>query len=319
MSADTLSSRAIIGMFYERLEVAFNNSWLPLIGMQFNSDQESETYNWLGQSPAMREWVGSRQAKGFIQNGFTVANKHFEATIEFLVRELRRDKTGQVRVRINELADRAVTHFASLVSTLILNGAGSTSGLCYDGQYFFDTDHADKGADYTTSQANTISVDISAEPAQVHGTTTAPSPEEIGRSILKGITTIQSFKDDRGEPMNEFASGFLVMVPSSLSIAAADSLSNPRQAGPAVSGLTGLDIRVAANPRINSWTAAFAVFRTDGNVKPFVLQEETGIQMKAKAEGSEFEFDNDAHQYGIDSWRNAAYGYWQHACLVTMT
>ena len=40
--------------------------------------------------------------------------------------------------------------------------------------------------------------------------------------------------------------------------------------------------------------------------------------LKAKAEGSAFEFDNDAWQFGIDAWRGAGFGYWQRACLVTM-
>ena len=48
-------------------------------------------------------------------------------------------------------------------------------------------------------------------------------------------------------------------------------------------------------------------------------QTEQEVELKAKAEGSEFEFDNDAWQYGVDAWRNVAYGYWQRACLVTMT
>ncbi|GAF85157.1 unnamed protein product, partial [marine sediment metagenome] len=34
---------------------------------------------------------------------------------------------------------------------------------------------------------------------------------------------------------------------------------------------------------------------------------------------SEFEFDNDAHQYGVDADRNVGYGFWQHACLKTFT
>ena len=47
-------------------------------------------------------------------------------------------------------------------------------------------------------------------------------------------------------------------------------------------------------------------------------KRETEVEIKAKAEGSEFEFDNDAWQFGIDSWRNVGYGYWQRSCLVTM-
>jgi phage major head subunit gpT-like protein len=54
-------------------------------------------------------------------------------------------------------------------------------------------------------------------------------------------------------------------------------------------------------------------------VKAFIRQEETAVQIKAKAEGSEYEFDHDAHQYGVDTWRNVGYGYWQQACQVTLT
>jgi phage major head subunit gpT-like protein len=68
---------------------------------------------------------------------------------------------------------------------------------------------------------------------------------------------------------------------------------------------------------LSSWTEAFAVFRADSEVKSLIRQEETKPKLKVKGEGSEYEFDNDAHQYGIDTWRNVGYGMWQMACLVT--
>ena len=94
MSAIGLSSRAIIGEFYKTLSRDNGAAWIPALSMLFKSDQESETYKWLGQTPAMREWVGGRNAKGFRENGLTIANKHYEATMEALIREVRRDKTG---------------------------------------------------------------------------------------------------------------------------------------------------------------------------------------------------------------------------------
>src|SRR5688572_17707310 len=118
MSAKGLSSRAIIGEFYDRLAAKTGMEWIDDLSMLFTSDQESETYKWLGMAPAMREWIGGRQAKGFRENGLTIINKDFEATLEVLVKELSRDKTGQILVRIREMADRANTHWASLLSTL---------------------------------------------------------------------------------------------------------------------------------------------------------------------------------------------------------
>ncbi len=308
MSAISLGSRAIIGEFYRTLEQDVGEAWIGALSMLFTSDQDSETYKWIGQSPAMRQWVGGRNAKGFTENGLTITNLHYEATLEFLVRELRRDKTGQVMVRIRELAQRTNSHWASLLSTLIING---TSTVCYDGQFFFDTDHSEGSSG---TQSNDITTDISALPASVHGVVTAPSIEEMQQAIMKSIAQILSFKDDQGEPMNAGASNFLVMVPSGLYIPAAKSIALPRSPDLNTQNLpSGMNISVVMNTRLTG-TDDFFTFRTDGNVKPFIRQQETEVMLKAKAEGSEYEFDNDAHQYGVDAWRNVGYGYWQHAC-----
>ena len=74
-------------------------------------------------------------------------------------------------------------------------------------------------------------------------------------------------------------------------------------------------VRVVGNVRLNAWQDKFVTFRTDGRLKAFIRQQETDVAMKAKAEGSEFEFDNDAHQYGVDTWRNVGFGRWQYAVL----
>ena len=143
MGVKALSSRAIIGKFFAALQGYMGSSWIDLLSMHFDSDQESETYKWLGQVPAMREFIGGKNAKGFTDNGITIVNKEFEATLAIKERWMRLDKTGQALIRIAELAQRAGEHWGKLLSTLITNGTGSTSGLCYDGQYFFDTDHSE--------------------------------------------------------------------------------------------------------------------------------------------------------------------------------
>lgn len=314
MSAQSLSSRAIIGMYYARLEQAVGMNWIGAVSNMFTSDQSSETYKWLGQAPQMREWVGGRNAKGFRDNGITIENKHYEATQEISVTDMRRDKTGQVQVRINELADRTNSHWAKILTTLIENGE---STACYDGQYFFDTDHSEGDSG---TQSNDISVDISTLPVTNHGSTTVPSVGEMQQVILQAIQAIYGFVDDQGEPLNETAQEFLVMVPVSLlNIAVAAVKNGIIDNGESnVIPNTGLNITVVSNARL-TWTTKIAVFRTDGNVKPFIRQQETEVQLKVKAEGSEFEFDNDAHQYGVDCWRNVGYGMWQGACLATMT
>lgn len=315
MSAAELSSRAVIGMYFEALEANPGIAWVDSISNYFRSDQSSEDYKWLGMPPALREWIGGRNAKGFTTNGIAIANKHFESTIDIALKDLRRDKTGQLRARIGELALRGQTHFASLLSTLIANGATT---VCYDGQYFFDTDHSE-GA--SGAQSNKIDVDISALPAAVHGVVTAPSPEEAQQAILAGITKMMSFVDDQGEPLNETAQQFIVVTPVGLSQAVAAALSAVRQAGMSSFKMDNFQISAAVNPRLTTagWTDKFVVVRADGSVKPFIRQEETAPDLKVKGEDSEYAFDNDAIQVGIDTWRNVGYGRWQGAVQVTLT
>jgi len=318
MALKELSSRAIIGLYYKRLEQKSGMDWVDALSNYFTSDQESETYKWLGQVPVMREWIGGRQAKGFTTNGLTIENKHFEATLEIPLVDLRRDKTGQIKVRVNELADRTNSHWAQLLSKLIIN---AESTICYDGQYFFDSDHTDGKSGV---QSNKLELDLTEFGEQIDGgkvgTATSPSEAAFRLAVLKTIQQILSFKDDQGEPMNENASQFLVVVPTSLWYIAKTAMAVPLSVGGSTNAIKVLDevnISIAQNPRL-SWSDKFAVFRTDSSVKPFIRQEEEGVKLKAIAEGSELEFKHDKHWYGVDTWRNAGYGFWQHACLTQL-
>ncbi len=316
-----LSSRAIIGRFYQTLEAGFDRSWASRVGMQFTSDQESETYKWLGMSPAMREWVDGRQAKGLRSNGITIENKEFEATLAIAVKDLRRDKTGQIMVRVDETADRANMHWERLLSILMLNGE---TGLCYDGSYFFAADHSEGDSG---TQKNLLTA--SEVPALNVGTATAPTAAELADAIMGVIGYFYQIVDDQGEPMNGEARNFLVQVPvlttwwgsaitaisANLLNKATGSLDNPMQGV----AKQGVNVEVVANPRLNTLTTSFQVFRTDGRAKPFILQEEEAVTMDALAEGSDEEFKNNRHLYGIKASRNVGYGYWQHAMKATLS
>lgn len=319
MGAQGLGSRAIIGSFYEALDGYIGSSWISRIGMRFPSDQSSETYKWLGQVPGLREWVGSRLAKGFTENGITIENKVFEATLDVLVDEIRRDKTSQVMIRVTELADRAGEHWGKLMSTLISNGTGSTNGLAYDGQYFFDDDHSEGSSGV---QKNLLAAgDVAALDVS---TATVPTPVESAKAIIGVIGHMLGLLDNEGEPMNANAKQFTVMCGVKLwqhlatgvySTLVSNGSSNPALA---IIQNSGLSITMEMNPRLTS-TTVFYVFRDDARTAPFILQSEQDIKISAKAEGSEYEFDNRAHQYGIEAIRNVGYGMWQQAAHATLS
>lgn len=318
MSAGVLGSRAIIGKFYNRLEAYLGAGWIEKVSVLFDSDQESETYKWLGMVPAMREWLGGRQAKGFRDNGLTIINKTWEATLEILVDWIRRDKTRQIDIRIAELAARAAEHWAKLLSTLITNGTGSTSGLCYDGQYFFDSDHSegDSGTQLnllTNTQVGALDVT----------TPTAPTASEAVKAILGVIAYMLTYKDDQGEPMNANARNFLVMTSPNLWAYLAPAVHTDQ----ITSGETnvirslkadGFNISLAANPRL-TYTTQFVTFRTDAPAKALIRQQEEAVSVSALAEGSEHEFKENKHLYGVKAIHNVGYGYWQYAAHATLS
>ena len=314
---DKITSRQVIGWYYQQLAVETGIGWINLISNYFESTQAIETYPWLGATPAMREWIGGRNAKGLSENYLEIRNKLYEATLEILLADLRRDKTGQIKARVEDFATRGNTHWAKLLSELLLVADAT---VCYDGEYFFDTDHSEGKSG---PQSNLLTVDISALPVSVTGTITNPSVEEMQLSIIKAIVQIAGFKDDQGEPMNEMAQQFVVMTPLSLWNPALNAVATPVQVGASQTAMEGLkqqnfNIQVVPNVRLGDWTSSFSVFRADGKVKPLIRQEETEIELAVKAEGSEFEFDHKAHQYGVDSNRAVGLGMWQGACKVTL-
>ena len=299
-----LTSRAIIGRFYRRLEEFAEAAWWTKLAMRFAANQESETYRWLGMVPQVREWVGGRQVRPLRAQGITIVNKVWESTIRVDADEQRRDKAGQIMIRVNEMARRVATHPNKLLTELISGGA---SGTGYDGQYFFSTSHSEGDSG---TQSNSITYDAA--------TPTAPSDSEMYEAIVKGIAQVISFNDDQAEPMNESARQFMVMVPMSflsstlvaLSSQTIDSSSNP------LVGSGPFKINWVANPRL-TWTDKFALFRTDGEARPFIFQEELPVQVQILAEGSELEINENQHQYGVKAIHEAGYGFWQDACLLT--
>lgn len=321
MGAEGLTSKGVLGMLFAALQEYLGASWVSRVSNDppFSSNQETETYKWLGMVPAMREWIGGRQAKGFRENGITVTNKDFEATLEVPTKWMRRDKTGQIQIRINELAERATGHWAKLLSTLIQNGTGSTSSLCYDGQYYFDSDHSEgeSGTQLNLLAAAQVgALDVTAA--------TTPTASEAVKAILGVIGYMLGYKDDQGEPMNANARKFLVMTGVELW-----PYLCPAVVAPAItSGETnvirelakeGFEVSIAANPRLTSFTDKFIVFRTDAPAPALVRQQEEDIEVDAIAEGSEEEFKNKRHLYGLTTSRNVAYGYWQYASHATLS
>lgn len=114
------------------------------IAMVVPSTTRETTYGWLGQFPKMREWLGSRIVRNLAAHSYTVRNRKFEDTVAVQRDDVSDDQYGIYGPMFEEMGKAAAEHPDDLVFALL--AAGFTEA-CYDGQYFFDTDHPVIGSD----------------------------------------------------------------------------------------------------------------------------------------------------------------------------
>lgn len=102
------------------------------------STTKTNEYGWLGKFPGFREWIGDRVVNGLARHGYTLTNRSFENTIGVDRDDFDDDNLGIYAPMFADLGRTAAVFPDQLVWPLLK--AGFTTP-CYDGQYFFDTDH----------------------------------------------------------------------------------------------------------------------------------------------------------------------------------
>jgi phage major head subunit gpT-like protein len=103
-----------------------------------SSTTGEEVYGWLGMNTKMREWVGERVHQNLKTHGYTIKNKTFESTVAVPREAIEDDNYGLYSPLMAQMGKDANLHPDELLFALIQLGI---STVCYDGQYFFDTDH----------------------------------------------------------------------------------------------------------------------------------------------------------------------------------
>lgn len=109
-----------------------------LIATLVPSSTGEERYPWLGSFPGMREWIGERVLKNVAEYGYSIRNRSWEQTVTVPRESIEDDSFGVYAPMMTEMGRAAAVHPDELVFGLL--GAGFST-LCYDGQYFLDTDH----------------------------------------------------------------------------------------------------------------------------------------------------------------------------------
>lgn len=108
------------------------------VAMPVPSTTSQEVYPWLGQTTRFREWIGDRVIQNLMTHDFTIKNKPFENTVGVDREAIEDDTYGVYKPVMAQMGLDAKQHPDELVFGLLKQG---TTKTCYDGQYFFDTDH----------------------------------------------------------------------------------------------------------------------------------------------------------------------------------
>src|SRR4051812_37317134 len=117
-----LDNNNLIGIFDRLYEQEIAGNWAPQIGNLVGSDKASETYGWLGAAPSLEELKGDMTEEQFNKFSYTLKNVEYAKAVKIAERDMRRDKLGQIQMRLGDLANKANDHWNKLVSLLISNG-----------------------------------------------------------------------------------------------------------------------------------------------------------------------------------------------------
>lgn len=103
-----------------------------------NLSTRTMRFDWLGDSYEMREWVGPRIARQLKSFEYEVTYKEYELTHKVLRRDIIDHIVGPYNLAAFSGGTGAALLKPRLVSEALDEG---NERVCYDGQFFFDTDH----------------------------------------------------------------------------------------------------------------------------------------------------------------------------------
>lgn len=177
-------------------------SFWEKVAMLVPSTTAEEQYPWLADLADLREWIGDRVVKALAVHSYAIRNKTFEQTIGVSRDAIEDDTYGIFGPRFTMLGDNAKRHPDKLIFALLK--AGFTTP-CYDGQYFFDTDHP------VTIGGQTVSVSNSGggagDPWFLFDTTRPVKPLIFQKRRDYNLVSLDRSTDERVFMRNEYLYG----------------------------------------------------------------------------------------------------------------
>lgn len=261
---------------------------------------EINVYGWLAEMPMFRKWFGARMAKRLASRVHQIKNEPYEFSYSIGRDDIKYDRFGIYSTHASRAGIAARLWLDQMLTVVQL--AGHTT-KCFDGQFFYDTDHPEVPEDAASAVfANLFTARL-------------PTPTNIA-FVYDAMAQI---KDANGELMHatpnviEFGPSLRDQVMSSLQ---ADLIAqivqnvaaNQNVAAAAVSNnVKNLNLMPLLNDRIPSGVWFMHHTRI---MKPFIVQVEsppTGLESRVNAEDPHV-WDNNEFLFGSRATGGAGYG-----------
>jgi len=262
------------------------------------SNGSDEKYAFLGNMPGVSEWKGDRQFKQLASADFTISNKHWESSLLVSKNDIKDDRLGMYGPLVEDLAAEATYHPDELWFDTLVAGKSTE---CFDGQYFFDTDHVwgDSG-----TQSNDLTYDATSH--------TAVTADEFKAAYHQARSAMLNFKRNNGKffrrPVVEGMGQLMIVVPTELEVVAKEAINALLTGG----GDTNIVLdapQIVVSPHLTS-AVEWYLFNLGDPMKPFVFQAREALSRQSTGindlETKDVKFMTEArYNLGYLAWWNA--------------
>lgn len=301
IAAAQIKLRDLTAKFDNRLTSA--TPFYPSVCYDASSVRSGEKYGWIGNMPGMREWLGERQFSELRSANFVIENKHWESSLSIKKTDLADDNLGQYGPVLEQMGIEAAHHPDELFFDVLEDGA---STACFDGQFFYDTDHVWGSSG---SQSNDITSTVVS--------TSAPTVAEIKTAIRAMVKQLLGLKNDQGKLYHRPTVGrmndLLLLVPLALRDLVFDAIESQLLSNS--SNVVVDRPQIVASPYLTSDVKLY-LFKTGEPVKPFVFQRREPLSRMMKGlddlETKDVKFMTEARY-------NVGYFAWWTSVLCTLT
>jgi len=303
MSLDIAQATAVMRGLTQKFDTAAEAArpFYPSVSLTVDSNGADEGYGLRGAMAGVKEWHGERKYNELRSADFVIANRSWESSLLVGKDAIADDRIGLYGPLSEDLAIEAVHHPDELFFDILVAGE---SNPCYDGQNFFDVDHAWGNSG---SQSN----DLAATAAG-----SLPTADEFKTAFDAARINMLKFRNDQGKLMNRaVASGLshlLCLVPVEMELVAREALEAPLVNGGDSNVIIDAPMVVSSAQLVD--TSKMYLFDLSGSRRPFIFQAREALSRQVR------DIDNDETRdiKLLTSARyNMGYGDWNKACLST--